>query len=197
MSEVTTKSTLRQILHNAGTGSNSQLISIKHSDLRYLLQELLRNLTQARNSPTLTNAPTDNSNYTQTTQHEVNSSSVGTEGKDDADITMFIYLGLFFLWYGGFIYGCLIGMGVYNKRPKSATLYQRFVERGDIREELRKRKEEMVQHRRMQRRASNMSQQTIAGFNLVSYDRSPKYVKCTSHEKYLNFETNVTFLKGK
>mgnify|MGYP001791111911 CR=1 FL=1 len=174
-----TRTSMRQMMLGKSSSKGQQkIIAMEHNELRYLLQQLIRNLTQEKDS-IMTNAEENvtvienNNTFINLTNIGGNSSSLIEHNPDRSDISLAIYLGLFFLWYGGIIYGCLIGMGVYNRRRKSATLYQTFVERNDIREELRKRKEQLVQHRRMQHRASCTSQQSIGSFNLVYYDHSP------------------------
>ena len=87
------------------------------------------------------------------------------EGIDDND-TMIIFVLVFFLWYGGLIFVCLIGFGVY-KKPTSYEVYKQFVDRDDIREQLKQKKEEERKQRRLLRQHSTSSM--MSAFSLPEH----------------------------
>jgi len=65
--------------------------------------------------------------------------------------TVAIYVSVFFLWYGGLIFVCLIGLGVY-KKPNSYEIYKKFVDRQDLKEQIKREKQEEKQQKQMLKR---------------------------------------------
>ena len=85
--------------------------------LHDLLYQLLRNISLNRDTAV-------HSNITSVvTADPADKTTAGLA--DQEALTLVLYVGIFFLWYGGLIFGCLVGLGVYNKRHQSYTLYQR------------------------------------------------------------------------
>lgn len=75
---------------------------------------------------------------------------------DDEKIMMIYYVLILFLWYGGIIFVCLIGFGVY-KTPRSKQIYRNFVERQELRETLKQKKLDEIKMRKMERQNSVIS----------------------------------------
>lgn len=145
--------------HAASTTSSSssevseKLIQLSERQLWNLLTALMRNLSSPSSS--LEQPP----HLTQTTYSitsTVNMTSTTSTASTDDRTTMIAFVLVFFIWYGGVIFVCLIGFGVY-KKPSSYEVYRKFVERRDIREQMKQMKDEERKQRQMRRQNSSLS----------------------------------------
>lgn len=151
----------------------SRIITMREVDLRNVILTLIRNMTKVNKDNVIDKKAEDIEAVSVSVPQNLNL-TISEDLSEDSDLALLMYLALFFLWYGAIIYGCLIGCGIYNKRRRTVTLYQAFVERTDLREQLRKRKEELRERRRHQR--SHLPLQSIGGFHITQLVSSPRYL---------------------
>lgn len=145
--------------------------TLTEKQLNYLISSIIRNISLASNNDRVgggssaTNILEENSLNT-VVNSSVNVTSVVTpdELSDDEKITMIFYVLVFFVWYGGLIFLCLIGFGVY-KKPSSYEIYRRFVDRKEIREKLKQKKQEELEKRKVLRQSSLGSSMSTCSFD--------------------------------
>lgn len=137
--------------------------ALTKTQLNYLISSILRNISssnQNRNNViggsgggSVIDTPVEDAYATVNASMNATSLTEETTLSDDEKITMIFYVLVFFIWYGGLIFICLIGFGVYQK-PSSYEMYRKFVDRKEIREKLKREKLEEHQRKKLTRQSS-------------------------------------------
>ena len=169
--------------------------ALTQKQLNYLIASIVKNLSASTQneqkipSSVVIDPVGDNSVFNPALNNSVNMTSAVTieDLSDDEKITMIFYVLVFFLWYGGLIFLCLIGFGVY-KKPSSYETYRKFVDRKELREKLKQEKHEELEKRRMLRQSSFGS--SWSGNSLdqsrSSYNNGGLNISSSSYNFYTN-----------
>lgn len=169
--------------------------ALTQKQLNYLISSIVKNLSAStqneQNSPgsDLLNPIGDNSGLNSGLNNTINMTSAVTieDLSDDEKITMIFYVLVFFLWYGGLIFMCLIGFGVY-KKPSSYEIYRKFVDRKELREKLKEQKHQELEKRKILRQSSFGS--SMSGNSLdqsrSSYNNGGMNISSSSYNFYTN-----------
>lgn len=133
--------------------ASNQIYNLTERDLFNLISRIVNDL---KNSDVHIASPVITGTEMTTKSINITMSTTASELTNEESNAMLVFVLVFFLWYGGLIFICLIGLGVY-KKPKSNKMYESFVERREMKEKLKQQKEEERKQRRMMRQNSDVS----------------------------------------
>lgn len=139
---------------------NEKSYIISEQQLWNLVSFLVRNISNDKPAISFGSTITTVANEYNITTINANFSRAPVDLTEDEEITMIFYILIFFVWYGGIIFVCLIGFGVY-KTSSSYDIYKAFVEREELRAQIKQEKLDKLEKKRLQRQSSEASSMCI------------------------------------